>query len=147
MTLLYWLLAAVAGAALSVQVGVNNALRAVLGSPVVASLVSFLVGSACLLAYTLATRTPWPSAQQIGAVPAWAWLGGLLGAYYIGTVVAVAPHLGAAGLVSVVVTAQLLASLAMDHFGAIGFAPHAINAPRVLGALLLIAGVTLIARN
>lgn len=147
MTLIPVLLAAAAGAALSVQVGVNNALRAVLGSPIVAALVSFVVGSVGLLAYALATRAPWPSMRLVSSVPAWAWLGGLLGAYYIGTTVAVAPRLGAAGLISIVVAAQLIASLALDHFGAVGFARHAINGPRVLGALLLIAGVALIVRN
>ena len=52
-----------------------------------------------------------------------------------------------AGLISIVVAAQLVASLALDHVGAIGFARHANTGPRVLGALLLIAGVALIVRN
>ena len=143
----YVLLAVAAGVALSVQVGVNNALRAAVGSPVLSALASFTVGSVCLLIYAVVTRAPWPSAQQLGAVPPWGWLGGALGAYYIASTIAAAPRLGAAALVSIVVTTQLLASLALDHFGAIGFARHALNVPRALGALLLIGGVTLIVRN
>ena len=143
----YVLLAVAAGVALSVQIGVNNTLRGAVGSPVLSALASFIVGSLCLLVYAVVTRAPWPSAQQLGTVPAWGWLGGALGAYYIASSIAAAPRLGAAGLVSIVVTTQLLASLALDHFGAIGFARHALNVPRVLGALLLIGGVALIVRN
>jgi transporter family-2 protein len=147
MTSLYVLLTVAAGVAISIQVGVNNALRSFLGSPILAAFFSFIVGSACLLTYAMVTRSPWPSMQVISKVPAWAWLGGALGAYYIATAIFAAPKLGAASLISIVVTAQLITSLTLDHFGMIGFAQHSINAWRVLGAVLLIAGVTLIVRN
>ena len=144
----YMLLAVAAGAALSIQVGVNNALRAGLGSsPVLAALVSFAIGWICLMGYALATRTPWPSMQVASSLPVWMWLGGVLGAYYVASTISAAPHLGAANLISIVVAAQWLTSLVLDHFGALGFARHGINAWRVLGALLLVAGATLVVRN
>ncbi len=144
----YVLLAIAAGAALSIQVGVNNALRAGLGgSPVLAASVNFAVGWICLLAFALATRTPWPSMQVASSLPVWVWLGGMLGAYYVASTISAAPHLGAATLISIVVAAQLLTSLLLDHFGVIGFARHSINTWRVLGAILLVTGVTLIVRN
>lgn len=148
MPYLYVLLAIAAGAALSIQVGVNNSLRAGLGgSPILAATASFAVGSICLLAYALITRTPWPPMQAVSAMPVWAWLGGILGAYYVASTIAAAPHLGAASLISIVVAAQLLTSLTLDHFGAIGFARQSINEWRILGAILLVSGVTLIVRN
>ncbi len=147
MTYVYILLAFIAGTVLPVQVGVNNALRSGIGSSIVAALISFGVGSIFLLAYALATRAPWPSMLVLSSLPAWAWLGGAMGAYYVATAIFVAPHLGAANLISITVAAQLFMSLALDHYGAIGFAQHSINLWRILGALMLIAGSVLILKN
>jgi transporter family-2 protein len=143
----YILLAIAAGVALSVQVGVNSSLRIGLNSALFAALFSFGVGTVGLLAYALVTRAPWPSLQVLSKVPAWAWFGGFLGAYYVVTAILAAPKLGAASLISLIVTAQLCTSLVLDHFGLIGFAQHGINVWRIAGALLLIAGVTMIVRN
>lgn len=142
----YVLLAIVAGTVLPVQVGVNSTLRQGIGSPVIAALISFAVGTAGLLAYALATRAPWPGAQMLAKLPLWAWLGGALGAYYVATAILVAPKLGAANLVCLTITAQLFTSLLLDHYGLIGFAQHGINTARVAGALLLVAGTVMIVK-
>lgn len=144
---LYILLTVVAGVAVTLQVGVNNALRQSINSPVFAALFSFAVGTLGLLVYVLATRAHWPSMQSMAKVPVWAWSGGVLGACYVVTAIIVAPKLGAASLISLIVATQLCTSLFLDHFGLIGFAQQGINIWRVAGALLLIAGVTLIVRN
>jgi bacterial/archaeal transporter family-2 protein len=147
MTYVYILLALVAGVVLPFQVGINNSLRVGIGSPVVAAFISFAVGSVCLLLYALAIRAPWPSLPVVARLPAWAWLGGTLGAYYVAMSIIVAPRLGAANLISIVVAGQLFTSLLLDHYGVVGFAQHSINIWRVLGALLLVAGSILIIRN
>jgi transporter family-2 protein len=46
----------------------------------------------------------------------------------------------------VTITANLLASLAIDHFGLFRMEQHAMNPWRALGAALMIGGVTLIAK-
>lgn len=147
MTYLYIFLALVAGAFLPIQVGVNNTLRAGVGTPLIAAFISFVVGSVCLFAYALAVRASWPSVATLAGLPAWSWMGGALGAFYVATSIMVAPKLGAANLIGITVAAQLLASLALDHYGAIGFAQHDINLWRIAGALLMIAGAVLILKN
>lgn len=147
MLYLYILLTVLAGVAVTFQVGVNSALRHSINNPVFAAFFSFLIGTFGLLAYILVTRTSWPSMQTIAKVPGWAWLGGLLGAYYVVTSIIVAPKLGAASLISLMVATQLFMSLVLDHFGLIGFAQHSINIWRIAGAVLLITGVILIVRN
>lgn len=147
MTYLYVFLALLAGAVLPIQVGVNNTLRHGIGSAVLAALISFGVGAFCLVTYAVLTRTPWPLMQDMARLPAWAWLGGALGAYYVGMTIFVTPHLGAANLITLTVTTQLVVSLLLDHYGLIGFAQHGINAWRVLGALLLIVGTLLVVRH
>lgn len=134
------------GVGLVVQVGMNSTLRALLGSPVVAALISFLVGSLALAGYLLLTRTPLPVRAQLAQVPAWAWLGGVLGAFYVASSVIVGPRLGAATLLALVVLGQLGTSLVVDHFGWLGFAQHPLTLMRLFGAVLLFGGVLLITR-
>jgi transporter family-2 protein len=83
---------------------------------------------------------------QLALVPAWAWLGGILGAFYVVSSVIVGPRLGTATLVALVVLGQLGTSLLVDHFGWLGFAQHPITLVRLLGAVFLFAGVVLVAR-
>jgi len=143
---LYYLLGLGVGAGLVVQVGMNSTLRSLLGSPIVAALISFLVGSLALAVYAGLARTPLPLRAQLGAVPAWAWLGGVLGAFYVASSVIVGPRLGAATLLALVVLGQLGTSLVVDHYGWLGFPQHPLNFVRVLGAVLLFGGVLLITR-
>ena len=143
---LYYLLGLGVGAGLVVQVGMNSTLRSLLGSPIVAALISFLVGSLALAVYAGLARTPLPLRAQLGAVPAWAWLGGVLGAFYVASSVIVGPRLGAATLPALVVLGQLGTSLVVDHYGWLGFPQHPLNFVRVLGAVLLFGGVLLITR-
>jgi len=143
---LYYLLGLGVGAGLVVQVGMNSTLRSLLGSPIVAALISFLVGSLALAVYAGVARTPLPLRAQLGAVPAWAWLGGVLGAFYVASSVIVGPRLGAATLLALVVLGQLGTSLIVDHYGWLGFPQHPLNLVRVLGAVLLFGGVLLITR-
>ena len=142
----FYLLGLGVGIGLVVQVGMNSTLRAVLGSPVLAAFISFLVGSLALACYLGVARTPLPVRAQLAAVPAWAWLGGVLGAFYVASSVIVGPKLGAATLLALVVLGQLGTSLVVDHFGWLGFAQHPLTQMRVLGAVLLFGGVLLITR-
>jgi bacterial/archaeal transporter family-2 protein len=144
MQVLLCVVAFAAGVALIVQVAVNSTLRGSLGTPVGAAFISFLVGTAALLLFLLASRTPWPARAQLSAVPPWAWAGGILGAYYVVATIIVGPRLGAAALLALVVLGQLVTSLLVDHFGLLGFPQQPLTAVRLLGAGLLFCGVLLV---
>jgi transporter family-2 protein len=137
-------LAFAAGVVLIVQVGVNTTLRNALGAPVLAALLSFLVGSVALVAFLLLSRASWPARAQWLAIPWWAWLGGILGAFYVVTTIIAGPRIGAAALLALIVLGQLVTSLLVDHFGWLGFPQHPVTALRLLGALLLFGGMLLI---
>ena len=139
-------LAFVSGLLLTVQVGLNVALRNAFGNAGTAALANFLVGTAGLLAYILVTRAQWPGRAVLVGAPAWAWFGGLLGAFYVASSIVVGPRLGAAALLALTVFGQLAASLVVDHFGWLGFPQHPFSAARLAGAVLLLAGVVLIVR-
>jgi transporter family-2 protein len=43
-----------------------------------------------------------------------------------------------------IVTGQMLASVALDHFGWVGFPQHSATLPRLVGAVFVVVGVALI---
>jgi bacterial/archaeal transporter family-2 protein len=142
----FLLLALLAGAMLSVQTGVNVQLRAALGEPAAAALASFLVGMLGLGVLVLLSRVPVPIATAWQRSEWWQWIGGLLGACYIVVAIVVAPRLGAATFIAVVVAGQMLGSLVLDHYGWVGFAEHPVSPLRLLGAALIVGGVVLVQR-
>lgn len=147
MKFLLALVAALTGAGLTIQVGMNAAVRAALGSPLLAALVNFLVGLVALVALTLLSGVRWPSTANLASVPAWAWLAGLIGVNYIVATTVLGPRLGAAALIALTVLGQMLAALLVDHYGVLGFPQSDVTPLRLLGAALLVIGVLLIVRR
>jgi transporter family-2 protein len=137
-------LALVGGAALAMQAGVNSELRMRFGHPALATLTNVLVATGLTASYILVTRLPLPDTETLGGVRWWHWLGGGFGTAYLIIVVVLAPRLGAAPLLSLIVAGQLLAAVALDHFGLLGLPVHAISVGRVVGVVCLIAGAVLI---
>jgi bacterial/archaeal transporter family-2 protein len=144
MPLALCLLALGAGVALIVQVGVNTTLRGALGGPVVAALVSFLVGSIALVAFLMLSRASWPARAQWTSMPWWAWSGGVLGAFYVVSTIVAGSRLGATALLALIILGQLATSLLVDHFGWLGFPQHPVTALRLLGSVFLFGGMLLI---
>ena len=141
-----WLSALLAGMVLPLQAVINGRLSKEIGSPVLASFVSFFVGAVCLGLYCLATRAALPSAHSLGRLPPWLWMGGLIGAFYMVGVVSLVPRLGVSVTMGLVISGQIILSACLDHFGLLGLHTHPLNAGRVLGIILLIAGVLLVKR-
>jgi transporter family-2 protein len=144
----YWphLMAALVGAGLTVQVGMNATVRFGIGSPVIAAIVNFVVGLAALVLVAVASGARWAPGSA-ATVPAWAWFGGLLGAAYVASTTVLGPRLGAATLLALTLAGQMLAALFVDHYGVIGFPQSPVTPARLLGATLLVAGVLLIMRR
>jgi transporter family-2 protein len=142
----YIIIALLAGAVLPMQAAVNAQLRYVVGSSLLAALVSFGVGTAALLLYAAFARLPLPDGRAALQAPWWAWSGGLLGAFYVLTAILVAPRLGTAALMGLALAGQLIAALVLDHYGLLGLSVHPLSLWRVVGTILLLAGVVLITR-
>ena len=136
-----------AGTAVSMQFGVNSQLRGVAGGPVAAAAISFTVGTVALVALTLALNWGLPSFGDVANAPWWVWTGGLLGAFYVFASVILTPRLGAATTVALILTGQVLGSIVIDHFGLfrVGASKEA-TLLRLLGALLIVAGVFFVQR-
>jgi bacterial/archaeal transporter family-2 protein len=140
------LLAIAAGVSIVVQQVLNSNLRTALNSAAWSGFMSYFVGVVCMALLALALRDPLPSAGVAARIPWWAWSGGLFGAIFIGLAILLVPHLGAATFIALLVTGQMLASVAFDHFGWLGLAQRPVDVPRLIGVALLIGGVVLIRR-
>lgn len=147
MNLLLPLLAFAVGMLLPFQAGINAQLKGFLGNPVQAALLSFTVGTFLLLLLAVALRLPVPSGKVLAGIPWWAWVGGgFCGAIYITMIILLTPRLGASTAFGLIIAGQLIMSIALDHYGMVGFATHPVNLWRIVGVVLLIIGVILIRR-
>lgn len=144
-----WLLllpmALAAGMALPTQFAINTQLRNVVGGPVLAAGISFLVGTVVLLGATLVMRRAVPDLAILSA-PWWMYTGGLLGAGFVLASVILTPRLGAATTIGLFLAGQVIASIIIDHFGLFRVAVQEATVPRILGGLLIVAGVFLVQR-
>lgn len=140
----YIVLALFAGIVVPVQAGLNAVLARHIGGAMSATFLSFIVGTGALAVILAMTRPPIPSLAAFGSVPLWAYAGGLMGVFYVASATFLAPRLGAATLLALVIAGQMIASLVIDQYGLVGFPENPITLLRVLGVVLLVAGVMLI---
>jgi bacterial/archaeal transporter family-2 protein len=138
--------AVMAGTLLPTQAGINAQLARSLGNPFLAASVSFGIGAIALIIYTLIFHISLPTFDKVIQIPWYLWIGGLLGVVYLTTTIILAPLLGAATTIGLVVAGQMLASIALDNFGKLGFPIHPVSFWRAIGAIFLIVGVALIQR-
>lgn len=144
--IVYILLALLAGATLPTQAAVNNRMAMTVGNPIIAALISFIVGTLSLLVYIFATGTPMAGLLAVRSAPPIAWIGGLIGAFFVASTVALVPRLGVAMTFSLVIAGQMVVTLVIDHFGLLGVPVREVSVLRVVGMILIIAGVILIRR-
>jgi bacterial/archaeal transporter family-2 protein len=144
MDLFYILLAFLAGVCATTQAGINSKLRLWTNDPVLAAMISFAIGTAALLLYVLILRIPWPAAKAISHSQWWIWTGGLLGAFLVAVTIILVPELGAATMMAILISGQMVAGVILDHYGLVGYEEHPANIWRCLGALLVVAGVVII---
>jgi bacterial/archaeal transporter family-2 protein len=135
-----------AGISVLIQQALNANLRAQLNSAAWSGFMSYFLGVLCMVALAILLRDPLPSSTTIARVPLWAWSGGIFGAIFIGLSIITIPKLGGAAYIALLVTGQMIAALAVDHFGWLGVPERPIDLPRMLGVALLIGGVVLIRR-
>jgi len=135
-----------AGCLVGMQAPVNSRLGKSVGSVQAASF-SFLVGTVVLLVIVAFVHGGFGNFGRLGRAPWWALVGGLLGAVYVTVALVAVRTLGASGLTAVVIAGQLAISVAIDRFGLFGLAKQHVGASRILGLVLLVAGVALVVRR
>lgn len=139
---LFMLIATLAGTAVAFQGPMNSTLGIKVKNIDFPTLWSFVAGSIVLLVYFfLIKRYTLPSMQLFKTVPWWAYLGPIVGIIYVFSVVLVIPKLGAGNATVILLLAQTLTAVILDHFGLVGLPVNPINLYKIIGLLLMFAGV------
>jgi len=134
------------GALQTCGAAMNSQLYKHMVNPWLASAISAAVVTFFFVAVFLVRSKPLPSAQDAGSMPWWALIGGLVGAVQVYAGLTLVHKVGAGTFMGLTVTAALIASLLIDHFGWLRVHPHPISLGRAIGAVLMICGVALIAK-
>ena len=139
-------LALIAGFLMAVQAPTNAILGKASGSPVVAALISFVVGTLALGAMVAATCGRL-FAPELKAVPWYAWLGGFYGAFFVAIAAFGAPKIGVGPLLTAAIGGQLIGAIVLDHFGMLGLTRQPVSMEKLAGVALVLFGAWLVRKG
>lgn len=134
----------VAGALQAIGVVWNGQLRGALINPWLAATVSFLPVVFVFAFVFLLRPSPLPTRQGVAGVRWWMPLAGLTGAVAVFCGLLFVDKVGAGAFNGLLITANLLTSIALDHFGWVGMKQVRAGPQRLLGAALMVGGIVLI---
>ena len=137
-------LAIIAGMMMPTQAAINNKLAGYVESPILAAFISFAIGTLALFIYMIATGVPLGNLANAPNAPVIAWIGGILGAFFVTSTVILVPRIGVALTFSLIIAGQMLITLVIDHLGWLGVPEKPISLLRVLGVTLITIGVVLV---
>lgn len=138
------IIAFMAGMILPLQAGMNGKMGRIIGDPVYASLISFVIGSIGLGFYAWVTQVEFANIRLASSAHWSIWLAGIIGACYVTSVIILMPRIGAALTFGLVVAGQLTMAVFLDHYGLLGVSVQSFNWQRMAGIFLITAGVILI---
>ena len=141
------LMVALGGAGLAMQMAWNARLRTATNSAVLTTMISVLVTLVSLVLVWASGVTNRGTIPDFQSLPKWAWFGGVFAAYYLVASLIGIPKLGAAAVFSLVIAGQMVGALALDSTGAFAIDQIPLTPARVLGTILLLAGVILMLKR
>ena len=114
----------------------NARLNQHMDSPIWPSFFSFLIGTIFLLVVGLIVNGKFVDVE-VNGLKWWMFLSGFIGAVYVTTSLYVVPHIGVAVLSAVSISAVLIMSALLDHFGVLSATANPINLQKIIGLSLL----------
>lgn len=146
-TLWIYFFIVIGGALQACGAPMNAQLKNSLRNPWLASVISFGVILAFFACVFVVQPRPLPSVRDMAAMPWWAPLGGLVGAVQVFAGLTLVDRVGAGPFMAFVVSAALITSIAIDHFGWFHMPVHTVTLGKTLGGVLMIVGIALITRK
>lgn len=142
------LVALAVGGLIPIQTAANSRLRVSVGNkPVVSALVSFSMALlVAVVATTVLRGNPLPQFAEGASAPWWVWLGGVMGVCFVLGNIVLFPRLGAVQTVVLPILGQVVMGLLIDRFGLFGAPVLEVSWLRVLGALVVLAGIVVVLR-
>ena len=128
-----------------IQTAANSRLRQSVESPIVASLVSFTVGTIFLAVAVLCEKgSLLIESELIERLPWWAWFGGMCGLWGLTVNIIIFPKLGAVQTALMPMLGQIGMGIVIDSFGLLQSPVFPFNAKRALALLILLVGIVMI---
>ena len=142
MFFVYLIIALAAGVALATQSAINTQLaKAMSGEAVIATFISFAVGTIVLFFIAWVKTDLWGNLSTIPSQPWWKLIGGVLGAIVVFTTVLLAPKLGITAMLFFIIVGQLITATTIDHFGLIGMPIREVNITKLIGLIIVAFGL------
>ena len=142
MFFVYLIIALAAGVALATQSAINTQLaKAMSGEAVIATFISFAVGTIVLFFIAWVKTDLWGNLSAIPSQPWWKLIGGVLGAIVVFTTVLLAPKLGITAMLFFIIVGQLITAATIDHFGLIGMPIREVNIMKLIGLIIVAFGL------
>ncbi len=136
----------VAGALQAAGNSMNAKLRGALVNPWLAAAVSFVLIVFVFVFLFMLMPSPLPTMEKLHEMRWWGPLGGLAGAVAVFGGLTLVDKVGAGPFNGLLITANIVTSLALDHFGLLGLTAHPQSLIHIVGAGLMVGGIALIAR-
>ena len=128
-----------------IQTAANSLLRQSVVSPLIASLVSFTVGTLFLAIVVICEKgTLLIESELIGRLPWWAWLGGVCGLWGLTVNIIIFPKLGAVQTALMPMLGQIGMGIVIDSFGLLQSPEFPFTLKRAVALLILLVGIVMI---
>jgi bacterial/archaeal transporter family-2 protein len=130
------------GIVLAVHLAMNGKVGSIIANPRVANAVFWCIGAATALLIGL---TGWQQGAMapLAKVHPLLLTAGMLGACLVFAIAWLIPKIGAGPVMITLLAGQILGGLLMSHFGWLGSPVQPVTAMKLMGVLLMIAGVVL----
>ncbi|MFC4769321.1 DMT family transporter [Effusibacillus consociatus] len=128
-----------------VMIGLQSPINAALSKKVgiyESAMISFSMGTTVLM--VIVAFFGKGNLREVVNVPWWQFMGGLLGAIFVTTIIVGVPKVGVTTVMVAVLAGQLSTGLLIDQFGWFGVAPRPIDWQKVAGVVLLFVAILLI---
>ena len=139
-TIFYAAVMLVVGLGIPMFAALNGGLATRLQNPMLASTVA-LLAAICVIVSALLFTEGVPQVKFDRSIPIWFYFGGVFVAIYILGMTWIAPLFGVGNAVAFVLLGQLISMALIDHFAWFGAAYHPITLQRMIGLVLMTAGV------
>jgi transporter family-2 protein len=139
MRLIVWAL--LAGAGIPIMGILNGRLGRSLGVTLHAPVIAITIALILSLVITWAVTKSVPNIQELAVVKPIEYLGGVIVAFYVISATLLAPRIGVVNFIACAVSAQIIISVLIDHFGLFGAMVRPISLYRFLGISLLLCGL------
>lgn len=141
----YFLAALAGGVFIPVQVALNTLLRRYVGEPMQVTFVSYLAGTLTAFFICCIARYPLPTSAALTQSSWWMWTGGCLGTMYVWATIVATLRVGTTLTLALTFAGQMIASLFLDHYGALGLTKYPASPTRIVGVMMVMLGVSLVA--